>query len=56
MKNSVVLNTMYWNSVHGVIVMKKYVAGKPFSSAKNSLNKSRYNQEHNDSVEPKIKQ
>jgi hypothetical protein len=55
MKKSVAIETLYWHSVHGVMIMKKYIEDKPFASDKNCLNESQYNQGRNGSVGPKQK-
>ncbi|MCH7623898.1 MAG: hypothetical protein IIB46_07425 [Nitrospinae bacterium] len=53
MKNSTDVETMYWWSVHGVVVMKKYMADKPITLTKNRSNESRPNQDGSDSVPSK---
>lgn len=55
MKNPVEIDTLYWHSVHGVIVMKKYVADKIIAPTQNCSKKLRYSQGSNDSVGSKLK-
>ena len=55
MKNSADVDTLYWHSVHGVIVMKKYVADNTIAPTQHHSKESRYNHERNDSLGPKLK-
>jgi len=53
MKNSADVDTLYWHSVHGVVIMKKYMADISIPLTKNRSNESRHNQDGNDSVPSK---
>jgi len=53
MKNSADVDTLYWRSVHGVIVMEKYMADKTITLTKNRSNESRHNQDGIESVPSK---